>query len=114
MFGGSNPGDLMSAMKQMGIDVDEIDAEEVIIKTSEKDLIFEDAEVVAMEAQGERVFQVIGEPKEQGKSDKKEQAKIDKGDIELVAEKAGVEEGEAKKALEQNNGDLAEAIDSLS
>lgn len=106
MFGGSNPGNLMNAMKQMGIDVDEIDAEEVIIKTSEEDLIFEDAEVVAMEAQGERVFQVIGEPKEQ--------ATIDKGDIELVAEKAGVDEDKAKKALEQNNGDLAEAIDSLS
>lgn len=106
MFGGSNPGNLMNAMKQMGIDVDEIDAEEVIIKTSEKDLIFKDAEVVAMEAQGERVFQVIGEPKEQ--------ETIDEGDIELVAEKAGVEEDKAKKALEQNNGDLAEAIDSLS
>lgn len=93
-------------MKQMGIDVDEIDAEEVIIKTSEEDLIFDAPEVFAMEAQGEKIFQIVGEPEEK--------ESIDQDDIELVAQRAGVEESKAQEALKKAEGDLAEAIESLS
>jgi len=49
-------------MEQMGIDVEDIDAEEVIIRTDEYDLVFDDAEVTKMDARGQETYQVIGSP----------------------------------------------------
>lgn len=108
MFGGGS-GDsrkMKKMMNQMGIDLEEIeDVEEVVIRTASKELVFNDADVTKMEAQGQQTYQVVGEPSEEGR--------VDSGDIELVAERAGVSEDEAREALEEAGGDLAQAISSL-
>ncbi|RQH03456.1 nascent polypeptide-associated complex protein [Natrarchaeobius oligotrophus] len=125
MFGGGgglNPRKMEQMMKQMGIDVDEIDAEEVIIRTDEYDLVFGDPDVTKMDARGQETYQIIGSPEEveAGSAGSAGEAAADDAgsaipddDIELVAERAGVSEDEAREALEAADGDLAAAIGEL-
>ncbi|OLZ41857.1 Nascent polypeptide-associated complex protein [Natrinema saccharevitans] len=119
--GGLNPRKMEQMMEQMGIDVEDIDAEEVIIRTDEYDLVFGDAEVTKMDARGQETYQVIGSPEEveAGSAGGSSEAGSDAGssipdeDVELVATRAGVSEDEAREALEDADGDLAAAVGSL-
>jgi nascent polypeptide-associated complex subunit alpha len=125
--GGLNPRKMKQMMEQMGIDMEDIDAEEVIIRTGEEELVFTDAEVQLMEAQGQKTYQVVGDPEsralEGGESaDTEESADVDEGtggdafdaqDVEIVAQRGGVSESEAREALEANDGDLAAAVADL-
>jgi nascent polypeptide-associated complex subunit alpha len=129
MFGGGgglNPRKMKQMMKQMGIDVTEIDAEEVIIRTEDHDLVFDDAEVTKMDARGQETYQIVGEPTEQahgelesadtggdaGDSDDTDEG-IPQDDIDLVVARTGAREDEARAALKANDGDLAAAVDQL-
>ncbi len=126
MFGGGgglNPRKMEQMMKQMGIDVDEIDAEEVIIRTADHDLVFTDADVTKMDARGQETYQVIGEPEERERgsleaaaSDAEETSgneEIPDSDVEIVAARTGVSDEDARAALEAVDGDLAAAVDRL-
>lgn len=98
--------------KQLGIKTEDIDdVEEIVIKTAKKNYVFKNPQVTMMEVQGQKTFQVVGEPKvsERGEEDTGA-AIIPEEDIKLVAEKAGVSEEVARKALEECNGEPAEAI----
>jgi len=99
-------------MKQMGIETEEIDGvEEVIIRTADKEYHFSNAQVTKVVAQGQTTFQIIGKPEERAKgSGDGGKPSIPIEDIRLVAEKAGVSEEEARKALEECGGEPAEAI----
>lgn len=102
---GMNPKKLKQMMKQMGIDVEVInDVKEVKIVTKDKELIFKDAEVTIMDVKGSKTYQITGIPEE------KEISSIKREDIDLVMEKSGVTEEDAKKALEETDGDIAAAI----
>ncbi|OYR56713.1 Nascent polypeptide-associated complex protein, partial [Halorubrum sp. E3] len=60
MFGGGgmNPRKMKQMMKQMGIDVEELDAERVVIETADgDDLVFDGAQVTKMDAQGQETYQ---------------------------------------------------------
>jgi nascent polypeptide-associated complex subunit alpha len=103
--GGMNPRQMQRMMKQMGIKNDDIPASKVIIESEGKKLIFENPQVQLMEVQGQKTYTVIGNPIEE--------SSIPKEDIEMVVEQTGKTEDEAKKALEENDGDIAEAIASL-
>jgi len=93
-------------MEQMGVTMDEIEGvEEVVIKTGTKEIVIEDADVNAIEAQGQKTYQVMGESAER--------SRVDEDDVELVAEQAEVNEETARDALEKTEGDLAAAIESL-
>lgn len=110
MPGGMNPKQLSQLMKRFGIDVQDIkNVEQVIIQTDTQQYIFDNAEVTVMDAKGQKTYQVSGKPriveKKQG---------IPEEDIALVAEKTGKSEEEAKKILEETDGDIAEAIMKLS
>ena len=103
---GVNPKHMKAMMKRHGINIEEMeDVEEVVIKTSNKTLIFKDAAVTCMDVQGQKTYQIVGTPEEVTT-----ETGIPKEDILLVAEQAGVSEEEAKKALEECNGEPAEAI----
>ena len=100
---GMSPKKLQQMMKQMGIDVEELEnVDRVIIQLPDKDLVFEDAKVTVMTAQGTKNYQISGEPVEQ--------AKVSEEDIKLVIEQAGVSEEAAREALVTAGGDLADAI----
>jgi len=93
-------------MKQMGIAQEEIDAKRVIIESEDKNIIIENPSVIKIKMQGQETFQISGDIKEEENNSLEE-------DIKTIIEKTGCSEQEAKKALEDNNGDLAEAILSL-
>jgi len=103
MFGSGK--DMAKMMKQLGMDMEEIDAEEVVVKTGGKRLVFSNPSLSKIEAQGQEVFQLQGDYKE-------ETAGPEQQDIDLVVEKAGCSEEEAIEALEEND-DVASAIMSL-
>lgn len=107
MFGGGGDSRRMKKMmKQMGVDMEEIEGvEEVVIKTGTKEIVIDNADVNAIEAQGQKTYQVVG--------DSTERSRIDEDDVELVAEQADVDEETARDALKKTDGDLAAAIESL-
>ncbi|WP_306056467.1 nascent polypeptide-associated complex protein [Natronococcus wangiae] len=125
MFGGGgglNPRKMEQMMEQMGIDVEDVEAEEVIIRTDEYDLVFNDAEVTKMDARGQETYQIIGSPEqvESGATggaaagaDEEGGSAIPDEDVEIVATRTGVSEDEAREALEANDGDLAAAVEDL-
>jgi len=109
MLGGINPAQMKAMMKQMGIKQDEIEAERVIIETAEKRIIIEPASVQKITMQGNTSFQIAGEVREETR-----EIGISEEDIAIVAEKTGKSKEEAKKVLEEVDGDIAEAIVKLS
>jgi len=98
-----NPRQIEKAMKRMGMEAAQIDAEEVIIKTAEKDIVISNPQVTRMNAMGQESFQIAGDVEERGKE------KFIDDDVKMVMDKAGVGEAEARKALEEE-GDIASAI----
>ncbi len=60
MLPGMNPKMLQKAMKQMGVKEKEIDALEVLIKTSSGDLVIRDPVVKEIEMMGQKSLQVVG------------------------------------------------------
>ena len=131
MFGGGgmNPRKMQQMMEQMGIDVTEIDAESVTITTSDgEQLVFEAPEITRMDAQGTQTYQIVGEPNRQeasgaagavegGDTDDSDASDADdeipESDIKLVASQTGVSPGEAREALEAEDGEPAAAISRL-
>jgi len=99
-----NPKQMKKMMKQMGIDMDELEAEEVIIRTKSEELIFKNPTVTKISAKGVETFQIVGNYKVV------ERIEISEEDVKLVAEQAGVSLEEARKALIESKGDIAEAL----
>mgnify|MGYP001042415555 CR=1 FL=1 len=107
---GMNPKKLQQMMKQMGIDISEVGGvKEVIIRTSEKEIVFKDAQVTVMEAKGVKTYQIVGTPEEKAIG-----ITVPEADIKLVMEQTSASEESAKAALLEAKGDLAEAILKLS
>ena len=111
-----NPRQMKQAMKRMGIEQEELDGvEEVLIRTADKEYVIRNPAVSAITAQGQKIWQVVGEPIIRPRADAKKPADekaptIPDEDVKLVAEKAGVSDEEARKALEECGGEPAEAI----
>jgi len=106
MPGRINPKQMNQMMRKLGISVKEIEnVEKVIIQTDTREYIFDGAEVTIMDAQGQKTYQIVGRPRV---VERKEE--IPKEDIELIMEQTGKTTEEAKKALEETKGDIAEAI----
>ncbi|NOZ82082.1 MAG: nascent polypeptide-associated complex protein [Candidatus Micrarchaeota archaeon] len=91
---------LQSLMKKMGIKTEEIQAEEVVIKTASGEIVIEDPNVTKVKMGNKVTFQITGEVKER---------KFTEEDVKLVCEKTGVDEETARRVLEET-GDLAAAI----
>ena len=105
-LGGLNPKKMQAMMKQLGMNQKEIDASRVIIeKTDNTEIIIENPSVTKISMQGQESFQISGEIKERSKKQE-----ISEEDIKTVMEKSNSKEKDAKKALEESEGDLAEAI----
>ena len=106
MPGRMNPRQMNQMMRRLGIQVKEIEnVKKVIIQTDTKEYIFDEADVTMMDAQGQKTYQITGKPRIVEK-----QEEIPKEDIDLVVEQTGKSSEEAKKALKESKGDIAEAI----
>ncbi|MBS3074376.1 Nascent polypeptide-associated complex protein [Candidatus Pacearchaeota archaeon] len=110
MFGGIDPSKIQGMMKKLGIKQEEIDASRVVIEKNDgSKIIIEAPSVSKINMQGNDSWQITGETREeQGDEGIKEE------DIASVIEKTGAAREKAEKALKDANGDLAEAILSLS
>lgn len=102
MLPGMNPKQLNQAMKKLGMKQEEIEASEVIIKCSDKDLVIRNPQVVKINMMGQESLQITGAIEEE--------STIKSEDVKTVAEQAQVSEEQAREALEASDGDLAEAI----
>ncbi|MCL7418034.1 MAG: nascent polypeptide-associated complex protein [Halalkalicoccus sp.] len=120
--GGLDPRKMEQMMKQMGIDTEELDAEEIVIRTGDgEELVFSDADVTVINAQGQQTYQIVGEPEtreagsgtDAGDETGIEDADIPADDIEIVAMRTGASEDDAREALEEADGDLATAVEKL-
>lgn len=112
-----NPRQMRQAMKRLGIEQEDLgEVDEVVIRAKDKEYVFRNAAVTTITAQGQKIWQVIGEPivRPRAGAEKPpatpEAAQIPEEDVVLVAEKAGVSKDEARKALEECGGEPAEAI----
>lgn len=107
MFPGMNPRKMQQAMKKMGIQQQEIEATEVIIRTSEKEIVITNPQVSKVNMMGQKTYQIVGEEHEK---DLDTTPDINEEDVSTVAQQTGVSEEDAKSALEEAKGDLAQAI----
>jgi|SRR3989338_7832417 len=107
MFPGMNPREMQKAMKRLGIKQEEIDAEEVIIKTAGKSLVIKNPHVSRVNMMGQETFQIAGDITEVEIGQKIEASEED---IQTVMEQTNCTKDEALDALEESHGNLAEAI----
>nr|WP_319374858.1 nascent polypeptide-associated complex protein [uncultured Methanobacterium sp.] len=112
---GMNPKQLKQmqrAMKQMGMDTKDVKGvSEVIIKFKNKELVITNPKVNLMNFMGQDTYQISGKSTERAIET---ELIIPDDDVDLVATQTGVSPEEARKALEETGGDLAEAILRLS
>ena len=98
-----NPKQLEMAMKKMGMQTTQIEAEEVVIKTHEKDIVIADPQVTLMNVMGQKSFQIMGNVEERPKE------RFSEEDVAMIMDKTGASKEQARKALAEE-GDLASAI----
>ena len=98
---------MQQMMKQLGIQQVEIPATEVIIKTPDKILIIDNPSVSKVNMMGQESLQITGVIREEVLSSKPD---IAEEDIKTVMEQAGVARQTALRAIEDADGNLAEAI----
>lgn len=106
-------------MKQMGMNMNELgDIKRVILQGDKRQIIIEGPQVTSINVQGTKMYQIAGGQETEGKPStatapaEPEEAplEIPEEDILLVAQQANVSIEVAKRALEDSEGDLAQAI----
>ena len=110
-----NPKKMKGMLKNMGIDIDELEGViEVIIRMPDKEIVIQNASVAIMDAHGQRSFQISGDATERlpsGTATEEEKIiEIPQSDVDLVVAQTGAKPEEAKAALLEAGGDLAAAI----
>ena len=106
-MGGFDPKKMSAMMKQLGIKQEEIEALRVVIEKEDGRIVIENPNVQKITMQGNVSWQIAGEAREEAEGIKEE-------DVRMVMDKTGASEEEAREALEEASGDLAEAIVALS
>jgi nascent polypeptide-associated complex subunit alpha len=103
MFPSLDPQKMQQMMKKLGVKMDNIPAKQVVIKTDTgSNITIDEPQVIKTTMSGQVIFQISGNVKEQSFSDE---------DIKLVIEQSGIKDEEkVKKALQETNGDIVEAI----
>lgn len=107
MFPGMNPRKMQQMMKRMGIKQVDIPATEVIIKTEGKEIVITNPSVAKVNMMGQETFQISGNISEREISS---EPSITEDDINTVVSQTNASPEAAKKALEENKGDIAAAI----
>ena len=95
-------------MKKMGMKMEDLEGvQEVTIRFEDKELIIDEPSVSLMNVMGQETYQIEGKARE---VELEYEVEIPDEDIEMVANSANVSKEDAKAALEECKGDLAEAI----
>ncbi len=107
MPGSLDPSKMQKMMKQMGLETEQVNADKVVIE-GEENYIVKNPKVTLIDMKGKKTFQIMGD------IEKGESKTYSDEDIETVANKADVSKEEAEKALDEADGDIADAIMNLS
>ena len=108
-------------MKQMGMNMNELsDIKRVILQGDHKEIVIEGPQVTSINVQGTKMYQVAGGRETERKAGttpaveaalvEEEPLVLPEEDILLVAQQANVSMDKARAALENSDGDLAQAI----
>ena len=108
MIPGMNSRQLKQAMKKMGMQQENLDAQEVIIRLPDRDIIITDADVAKVNMMGQETFQIAGGNISESVRDATPD--IDEEDIQTVMEATSATYDEVKETIIRTQGDLAEAI----
>jgi len=102
MFPSMNPEKMQQMLKKLGMKMDNITANQVIIKTDSGDITIDEPQVIKTIMKGQVVFQISGNVKERTFTNE---------DVKLIVEQTGIKnEEKIKKLLQENNGDVAKTI----
>lgn len=102
MIPGLDPKKMEQMLKQLGMEMEDIKANEVVIKTDDGDIIITNPQVVKTTMRGQVVYQVSGDVTQEAFS---------KEDVKLVMDQSGIkDEAKVIKALQEAKGDVVEAI----
>ena len=97
-MGGLNPKKMQSMMKQLGMSQDEIEAKRVIIEKEDgTKIVFENPSVTKMNIQGNDMFQITGDFREETQ----ELESFSEEDVKTVMEKTRANEEDSKKLLKR-------------
>lgn len=110
MFPGVNPRQMKQVMKKMNMQQEDLDVVQVIFRTPEKNIVIDNPSVSKINMMGQETFQVTGEAHEENLDSTPD---ISDEDIQTIIDQTGCSKEDAKKALEESEGDLAMAIMSL-
>ncbi|HSU72739.1 MAG TPA: nascent polypeptide-associated complex protein [Candidatus Binatia bacterium] len=98
---------MQKAMKRLGIQQEELDAHEVIIKLHDKDLVITNPQVAKVNMMGQETFQISGAITERSRSSEPD---ISADDVQAVMDQTGASRDKAAAAVKKHHGDLAAAI----
>ena len=106
-----SPREFRRLTQRIGLNIEELKGvQEVIIRLVDKELVFSDAKVQVIDAKGEKIYQIFGNPVERELKEEEEEVEIKDEDIRLVMDQTGASREEALEALKETGGDLAQAI----
>ena len=109
-----NDRQMKQAMKKMGLKQESVEGViEVVIKTQDKDIVIKNADVVCIEMNGSKSYQVSGSEivMERGEDGEAVPAvTFEEDDINIVMSQTGCDRDTAIKALKDADGQPAEAI----
>jgi nascent polypeptide-associated complex subunit alpha len=114
--GGMSPKKMKGMLKNMGINIDELDnVSEVVIRMADREIVISNASVAIMDAHGQRSYQISGDASERSLSQSQSQEaeaplEIPDSDVDLVCAQTGASPSDARAALTEAGGDLAAAI----
>ena len=106
MFPNMDPRQLKGMLDRLGIKSTSIDSRRVVIECEGKDIVIEEPEVTLIEGQGMKSFQISGRVSEVDRT----AVEISGEDVKFVQEQTGADAEAARKALEETQGDMSEAI----
>ena len=107
-----DPRTMRRLMGKMGLKIEEVgDVNEVIFRMASGDeLVIQSPQVTRMKSGSSDVFQVVGAPTQRSSVSKGGEAELSSEDVKLVADQVGASPDEARNALIESKGDLAQAI----
>lgn len=111
MFPGVNPRQMQKMMQKMGMQQVELNALKVEITLADKKLVFENPQLSKINMMGQETYQLVGTPVEEAVDSTPD---ISEEDVQTVVSQTGKSAEEARAAIEEAKGDLAQAIMMLS
>ncbi|MBR9702862.1 nascent polypeptide-associated complex protein [Candidatus Woesearchaeota archaeon] len=107
MIPGMNPKQMQKMMKQMGVQQEDLPVNRVDFYFDDHKIIIEPASVAIVKMMGQESFQVTGDLR---KESLETSVEISDEDIQTVVDQVNCSKEDARKAIEDADGDLAAAI----